>query len=202
MPNKRRTNARKGKRVSGPRVVTALTQSDTAERALAVRGDRVTVKGKNLATVLITGTIGTALLFPASFGDRVAKLSALFSRWRIVKLIVKNAPVSGTAGFPAAYGLIDDDSTEGGSAPLPTTQAEIVELRCSNTLLSTTMPGELAWKPVDPQKWYYTQAGGASSDPRLYAPASIAVAAITGSTSVSFVYYFTIEMEGAFDNAA
>jgi len=180
----------------------ALSLSDASERQLATRGDRVVLRGKNLATVLLTVTIGVAPLTPASFGDRVLKMAQLFSRWRIVKLIIKNSPTPSGVTGNFGYGVIDDDSAEGGSAPLPTTLSEIIELRCSNALLSVTNPNELQWNPIDPQKWYYTQAGGASSDPRLYSPCSVAVSAAGSATSVSFIYYYTIEMEGAYDNVA
>jgi hypothetical protein len=58
----------------------------------------------------------------------------------------------------------------------------------------------MQWNPIDPMRWLFTTTEGSSGDIRLQAPAAI-VANVqgTGITSVGFVVYYSIEMEGAQD---
>lgn len=200
MPNKRRGNKKgrpNGGRRSGQAMI-ALSMSDMNERQLAVRKDRVSLRGKVYSVVNTTVGIGVSPLLPAALGERVTALSNLFARWRILKLVIRNFPTSTSTGTEA-FGLIDDDSAEGGSAPLPADISQVVALRCSVSGLSTVNPSELQWNPIDPTKWYYTHQGGAASDPRWVVPASLAVAAATTvSAGFAFIIYFTIEFEGAY----
>jgi hypothetical protein len=174
---------------------------DMRERQLAVRSDRITMSGKVIVTVA-AGTSGTQVFSPAALGDRIFKVASIFARWRIVKLIIVSGPVSTTGAF--SFGVVDDNSSEGGSAPLPTTVNEVVELRCSKFPLSSVNPNEIEWKPVDPQKWYYTSPGGGTgSDNRFVYPSTLAYAATSApSAAVSFGVYYTTEFEGAFDNTS
>jgi len=194
--------ARQNKNSGGPRATIALSMSDARERQLAVRSDRVIMSGKCVITAAgVSGTVGLTPLYASTFGDRLANMAKIFSRFRIIKLIIKSPPASGT--FASAFGVVDDYTGEGASAPLPTTLSEVVELRCSVANLSTVNPNEIEWKPLDPMKVYYSQPGTAAnaSDSRLAVPATL-VEFAANAGNIPFVVYYTIEFSGAFDNTA
>jgi len=199
--------ARQNKNSGSARATIALSQSDMRERQLASRSDRVSIRGKAFFTSADLTAATYNPLNPAFFGDRVLKHAALYARWRIIKLVLQNGPTnvtSSTATFQA-YGIVDDYTAEGGSVPLPTSIAEVVELRCARTNLSSVNPSEIEWKPLDPSKLYYSQSGAAATpaDPRFAIPGTLVVISNNATApSLSFVVYYTIEFEGAFDNSA
>jgi hypothetical protein len=205
MPGKRigRKGTRKGRSSSGKATI-ALSMSDMRERQLATRTDRIIISGKTAFSVLepATGASNTAIN-PSFFGDRVNRHSLLYARWKVIKMIVQNAPANQTGSNTAqAYGVVDDYSFEGSTAPLPSTVNEVVELRCSRANLSVVNPSELEWKPLDPMKLYYTQSGNSSTDPRLVIPGTFATASGGNAVTANFVVYYTLQFEGAFDNTA
>jgi hypothetical protein len=172
------------------------------ERQLAIRSDKISMSGKFLFPLNVTAA-GTFQVFsPAAFGDRIAKCGAIFAKWRIVKLILVAAPPTTGAGNLTAIGVVDDNTGEGGSVPLPGTISEVVELRCSKASFSIVNPNEILWKPTDPLRWYYTTAGASGSDNRLVFPATfVAISGSTGGT-FNFVVYYTLEFQGAYDNVS
>jgi len=203
-PSKQRSGvnrrASQNKRSGSARATIALTQYDMRERQLAERSDKIIMSGKTITGITAVGTspvVGTLPLNPASFGNRIQVCGLIFARFRITKLIV----VANPGGTLAAFGVVDDYTAEGGSAPLPVTLEEVAEVRCSKTSLSTVNPNELIWKPVDPMKWYYTTNGNAASDGRFQYPASLA-AGFTAAGSNSFTVYYTLEFCGGYDNTA
>jgi hypothetical protein len=179
-----------------------MNQADARERQLAVRSDRISISGKVFFSVTsATAGVTTFPMNPTFFGDRVTRHATLYSRWRILKVIIQNGPA---VGGLIALGVVDDYTSEGGAAPSPSTISEVVQLRCSRANISTVNPSEFDWKPLDRDKLYYTQNGAATapSDLRLTTPGTFAVGATAAITSLSIVVYYTIEFEGAYDNSA
>lgn len=159
------------------------------ERQLAVRKDRCMLKDKVLLTFTTTvGGLYSTAISAAALGPRVAGVSRYFQRWKIVKLVVKY--INPNPGF--AVGIGDDPSANG-----PTDAADIVQLRCSRITTSAGADSnEFVWMPVDGDKWYYVSDEGTVGDVRLTAPCQLAVAAGL-SSSVTLLFYYVIEFEGA-----
>jgi len=89
-------------------------------------------------------------------GQRAAAMAGNFSRYRIIKAIFKHVPQQGSNAPGRVYmGVNDDNGGEGGSSTVPQDYLQIAELRTS-TNISLGGEGEFQWKPIDPEKWYYT----------------------------------------------
>jgi hypothetical protein len=183
--------ARQNKRSGSSQAITSLTMTEMNERQLAVRKDRVMLRGKQLfAMTTNTSGLFSSALNASVFGSRVFGILRYFQRWKIIKLQVKI--FIPTAGFSAYVGVGDDPSAVGPSNP-----EDVLELRCSRAITqSGADSNEFQWNPVDPDKWYYTADEGATGDVRLTAPAQIAAAhGVAGTYNV--LLYYTIEGEGA-----
>jgi len=110
-------------------------------------------------------------------------------------MVFKLIPAVGTTGTNSyTFGVMDDNSGEGGSVPDPTSSAGILHLR-SSTLVAIN-PAVMKWNPIDGDKWYYTQAG-TGGDGRLIVPASLFAAAVGTSFTGQIELHFTAELEGA-----
>jgi hypothetical protein len=169
-----------------------------SEVQLASRKDRFVSRGKTLVTVSLTAaTIFSLNLTPLStvFGSRMTAANNIFARYRIVKLLLRTVNPGVTDNV--AFGLLDDVTTAPGT--LPTTQNDVVQLRCSTFIFGgQTTPTIIDWKPIDPLKWYYTQTD-VGGDARLAVQcALVAFSQITGSQT--FEMHYTLEFEGATDN--
>jgi len=201
-PHSKRTSRRNGR--VGPRSVQELSQSETLDRQLAKRSDKISLKDKTLVGIISGTTVLTNTSFnlnPAvstSFGSRVSAISSYFTRYRILKLLVRYTPVVGTAtSGRVALGFLDDATNDEGS--LPTTVGQVAALRCAR-VDSPYRDIELEWKPIDPMKWYYTVGTVTGTDQRFTTPAALIISTDSFATSVtagSFSFYYTIEFEGA-----
>jgi len=186
--------ASQNKRSGSSRVTETRNMIESSEAQYASRGDRITVKDKFLMSFTGSSIIGTPITAQA-LGQRLSAFSLLFTRWRLLKMVFRLIPaVSSTGTNSYTFGVLDDNSGEGGSVPDPTTSSEILHLRAS-TLVAIN-PAVMKWNPVDADKWYYTQAGTAG-DGRLIVPASLFTAAVGASYTGQIEIHFTAELEGA-----
>jgi len=178
------------------------------ERQLANRDDRIVVVAKTLLSIitLTPGVVSTYSLVPQNLGFRASTFASLYSRYRILKTSFALAINSSTAaGAPLIYGIQDDNSGEGG-APTPSTNEDVYALRCSTlTALSSPAGGgdnQLYWKPLDMDKFYYTQVNSSSGDARLGVPGTLcAVGQPAAGASLIFQCFYTIEFSGAVETA-
>jgi hypothetical protein len=206
MPGKSKNRrTRKGGR--GPRGTLSLSQSENFDRQLATRSDMITVKDRTL-TFLVSGTTGAGTasavgLLPAlsvSFGSRLASIAANYSRYRIVKMIIRYVPACGTTtSGRVALGILDDASGDVGT--VPATVPSISALRCSR-LIQPFKDTEFEYKPVDPMKWYYL-VDIAGQDQRFVIQATFLscgdlFASTTTAGSVELLY--TVQFDGAFSS--
>jgi hypothetical protein len=180
----------------------ALSLFDSVGRQFATRGDRITIKDKQILTVGAGGITPFPLSAP-NIGPRGSALLGQFTRWRFVKIVfrIDLLPATGvTTDIDVAYvGVLDDFSGEGGSVPIPTTADGVLALRCS-TVAGAEAPAMLQYNPVDKDKWYYVQPGASGADGRFIVQCS--VVASTGSTSrLAIAAYYVIEAEGAVSGA-
>jgi hypothetical protein len=181
-----------------------LTPSQKFEKELATRRDRCVLKGSFVNTST-TVTVNTIFMNPANLGQRPAAMAAIFSRFRLLKLVIKILPPivsSAVAATPFALGVLDD--TWENAAEQPTTINGIAALRCATIYGDgMTQPTEVTWNPVDPQRWFYTlleSAGSSVTDVRFTVPCVILFNVSTGS-SVSFQVFYTLEFEGAISSS-
>jgi len=192
---KNRSRARKGRgRGSG----VSLTPSQKFESELSKRKERCILKGSNVFSSS-TVTVNTVSLFPANMGQRPSDLSGVFARFRILRLVVKILPPTTTSVALGAFALGIEDDVGLNVAETPVSVSGICALRCSCLFGGgQTLPTELMWNPVDPNRWFYTQNASSedATESRFRIPATIYFNVTTGST-VTFQVFYTIEFEGA-----
>lgn len=118
----------------------------------------------NFAVAQPSTVIGLQLS-PVNFGSRALNLATLYMRYRIVKCILSVLPYKTvTTGGSIVMGVSDDNSSEGGTVSDPANQFEILNFRTSTTVGANT-GGEIVYKPLDPEKWYYISGGAGTSGP-------------------------------------
>jgi len=204
MPGKNKSKKRGG-RVSTD--VVARTPSQAFEKMLASRSDQSRLCGKCLTT-LSSGSGGapaSSNINPPFLGVRPAAYAALFTRWRVNRLIVKFIVANSTALEAGVVGFLDDSNT---SADVPTSAAGVLALRCSVSIpLQTTAFSssvstfqEYEWRPSrSSPKWFYTTLEGSSSDPRLEVPCSVFVAGSSATANFTIEIDYDITFDGACD---
>lgn len=147
--------------------------------------------------LLMTPGVAVTLGFnPVNFGSRMAAMALLFSRFRILKVVVKVIPPISTGTTPIlnAVGVLDDT---GSSVDAPTTYAGILQLRTSLMFGSgETIPQEFQWNPVDPNLWYHTDSEGSGGDSRWQYP-GVLYWQNAASVNVLSQVFFTVEFAGA-----
>jgi hypothetical protein len=168
------------------------------------RQDRSTIKGKFLLTSTLGGGVNNLLTFlPASFGNRAAQMSNLFSEYHINYMRLKffSSATSGTSGG-VVLGILDDASNVEGDAP--TTPAAILELRCSGVNFSgETIPTEFMYRPKTSAFWMKTFGGSTGSDDRLVSSGNLFGGLFgTGTTSLSLEIDYSITFQGAVDTGS
>jgi hypothetical protein len=129
-------------------------------------------------------------------GARQANVGGIFSDFRIKQITVKCT----SGGATAAVGFLDDSSGAEGDAP--TNIFDVLELRCSASLLAygAVPPTEFFYTPVDTKRWYKTNPGASGSDPRNVIPAVLyASTAGSPSSAVTIELDITIVYKGATD---
>lgn len=137
--------------------------------------------GRQILTGVTTGMTGginfTHLtLDPVSIGDRPAVLANIFERFKIAGMtITYKAACPSTFSGNVVIGIHDDDN----AATAPTTGDQILNLRVSKQG-DVWKDFSLSYRPVDPQKWYYCNANGTTSDSRFISPCTLFI----GSTPV------------------
>jgi len=146
-----------------------MTQSEAFEATLARGGDSTVLRAKRVLNP-ITLTSTPSLIFsitPATLSTAFADLGEVFTRFRVKQLVVRFLGTN-----TVVVGILDD--ANGGEGDAPGSIPQLSELRCSGASLGPqTVPTEIMWKPTDPEQWYYTQAGGSGSDPRLTSPGTL-----------------------------
>jgi hypothetical protein len=149
--------------------------------------------GKFLIT--LSGSSTALFSFAVSnMGPRVATIAATYARFRILKLhlFMPQLPVSGPWYSPFA---VIDDSNLGDE--IPATAEGIYESRTSCLILSNG-GATLEWKPVDPTKWYYTNAESSGTDDRLVIPATlVAYYNGVGTATMGVECFYTLELSGS-----
>jgi len=150
-------------------------------------------------TAASQGSIMGKTFAPNTMGTSIATLAGVFARWRIVKAIFTYLPFQSGSTTPGQvqFGVSDDVGGEGGTSPVPTNAYEVMNLRCA----TSTCAGESAefeWKPLDPNKWYYTFGTGTASDQRFVVPGTLYVIYTAGSGTAAAIIdaRFTIEFAG------
>jgi hypothetical protein len=173
-----------------------MTPSQAFENSLARSSDSFCLRGKLLQTYSSAATaIAVLNLTPSQLGVRAAALSGVFSRYRIKSLRIKFLP---GAAVPVALGVYDEGGTTEGGAP--TTQAGVLELRCSGSSLGDqTVPTEFMWKPADARLWYFTFGGSTGSDTRLVNSGVLYYGTSGTSTTVNVEIDYSIVYKGAVD---
>jgi len=127
----------------------------------------------------------------------MASANLIFARYKIVKLIIQVRPLLGQT-TNTVFGILDDVINS--AATLPTTFNDVYQLRCSAIISpGQTVPTIFEWKPVDPDKWYYTE-GDIGGDNRFTVPAGL-VAFSSSGTVLPVEFHYTIEFEGATDTS-
>lgn len=161
---------------------------------LGVRKDTISLVGKVLLTLSASGAGVAALSIAVSnLGARVGTIGLTYNRWRVVKLHFFFQLGSGVAGTGFEAYAVADDSNLGDD--LPTSLAGVYESRTSCVSL-TTGSSTLEWKPVDPDKWYYTEAESSGSDDRLIIPCTL-LGYSTVMTSTILECFYTLEFSGS-----
>jgi len=195
MPRSKRRASR-----SRNQLVTVASPNLAFEAKLAKQSDAFCLSGKYIFTSTTSATPNLAVLSlaltPNNLGSRASAVGASFARFRLKECVKWFAGTTSTAGGVVTLGFVDDFS---GESDQPSSVEDCNELRCSSTdFLSTTVPTEFYYKPVDPQKWYYTRTGISGSDERLVYPAALYAA----STAASVSYTVQIDYRFVFVGAA
>jgi hypothetical protein len=197
MMNKRAVT-RRSRQNKNPGVNSTVTVVDTRqklERRLAQRSDKISIAGKCIITTGAAGGAGVleTPFTPSAFGVKLPALAAFYTRWRILSLnMYFSYPTSTVVG---AIGVIDDDNIDSIN---PTTLQGVYELRCSmfvNPLTGSTVP--LMWKPLDPDRWYYTSTQSSVNDIRDIVPGTLALYVSTSGGPFLVEAFYTIELSGS-----
>jgi len=191
------TRGKRGVSRTGP----SLTPSQKFEAELSARKDRAVLKGSFLNSSS-TVAINSLAMNPTILGQRPSAMSAIFSRFRILRLVIKILPPvvsSLVAPTPFALGVLDDDYSNSGEDPVSING--IAALRCSTVYgAGMTLPTEIQWSPIDPNRWFYVFTESVNPDQRLTIPCTLIFNVSTGSL-VTFQVYYTLEFEGATSNS-
>jgi len=137
------------------REVISLTPSEDFTLRRAQFKDSAVVYVRRLDVQSNTATPVTAyILNPLNtgLGARLNDIAQSYERYRLKWCRLKFAGGSTNTGGVIAFGFVDDPNSG-----IPSTVVGITELRCAGTnfIQSQSMPTEIMWKPIDPQKWYY-----------------------------------------------
>jgi len=176
-----------------------LSLVQASEVQLASREDRYMCRGKSLILQSFGAPLSNLLLSPATgavYGSRMTSINSVYSRYRLIKLLFRFCAPFVSSGQNLYIGVQDDSGTDSDN---PTTQADIIQLRCSTVMYGTvTQPTEFEWKPIDKEKWYYTSSeiGG---DPRFLIPAVLWFSTGVASSTLTGEIHYTIEFAGAID---
>jgi len=186
--------ARQNKR-SGRSQRPMLSLMQASEVQLATRKDNFVHRGKSLLTQVLAAGINTVFMGPSFFGSRTAQVATIFTRWRVIKIILRIPPVVNGV----IMGILDDSASS--ILDLPTTASDVLQLRCSTLATAgNTSNTEFEWKPIDEQKWYYTDAETAGGDNRFITPGTFVLWGFGVATILVEVHY-TLEFEGATENS-
>jgi len=133
---------------------------------------------------------------PQTMGTSIATLAGIYLRWRIVKAIFTYVPVVGQNAVGMIHmGVADDNGAEGGSTPVPINAYEVANLRCA-VISSVTESAEFEWKPLDPDRWFYSYGTGTSSDQRWVVPGTFYVQNDGQSSTLIVHARFHLEFSG------
>jgi hypothetical protein len=181
----------------------------TQQNRKNVRGDRIIVRGA-VELAISTGSSGNGIfsgsspnsLSPASLGGRPSIFGELFTRYRFVSLGIKYIPhIGSTTAGALAIGFLDD-TLASGSENL-TDYLATVQLRTTFETQVWSKAG-ITWKPIDKEKWYYTQTESSAGDNRLVNQTALIGNGIGLSASTvygSLIVSYVIEFEGALPNS-
>lgn len=199
----------RGRRTASRRAPTAtiqLSQSESWDRQIAIRSDRITVVSKILLNENYSSTTNS---FPIS-AIALSAIAAQYQKWRILKMLFVPRMVNTIAtsgGAPTtdilAVGFADDPSVQVNTFSLVTSLRVSTYINTGANDVGVYLKNdsdELLWKPTDPEKWYYTllPAGETVPDERWDVPVQLVTATRSGGQSVNYFasLYFTIEFQG------
>jgi hypothetical protein len=182
-----------------------MTQTEAFEAKLSTHSDAVCLVGKQFFSSQAITSLTPSILLQLDptlgfFGTRPANMSAIFNRFRFKYLKLKFLSNSST-GVPtssiASLGIQDDISLTG---LVPTTFADVAELRCSATSFSgQTVPTQWQYVPLDKKRWYYVNND--STEPRQSSQGTLWVAAsgvsVANPTTVAIELDYSIVFAGA-----
>lgn len=192
--------ARRNKRSGGPVSMTGnLSLSKQFELRMSNTVPSMTFRAKYAAFSTSNVVLNSIVLQPSTMGQPTAVLAGNFSRYRIIKAIFKHVPQNGSNAAGRVYmGVADDNGGEGGSSVVPQDYLQITELRTS-TNISLGGEGEFQWKPLDPNKWYYTYTT-TGNDGRQSVPATFYSVTDgfgnSGAFNTRIEAFFTLEFAG------
>lgn len=156
------------------------------------------------AMVVQPSTVTGLQLNPANFGSRSLNLATLYMRYRFVKIIFSKLPYKDvTGGGSVVLGVAEDNLSEGGTVSDPANQFEILNFRTSTTLGANT-GGELVWRPIDPNRWFYMSAGAGTAGPtdgRFIYPGTFYGYADTSGSGIIISIRAIIEFAGPAGNS-
>jgi hypothetical protein len=176
--------------------VVIVTPTEAFERSLARGADSFNLKGKVLfSQATSTSPAAFIAVTPAQLGVRAIALAAVFSRFRVNRVLIKFMET--TTGVQTVLGILDDSAGSEGDAP--TSLSGVLELRCSALAFGAqTVPTLMEWRPVDKSKWYYCNTGASGSDIRFSIPA-ISFVASSGTGGISAELDYDITFKGSDD---
>lgn len=165
--------------------------------------DALNTRGKNLTSAILSSTAVTniGVLNCTYFGVRVLNMAAIFTMWRIKRLVFRITFTPAVAANDLlVFGVLDDSSGAEGDAP--TSASGILALRTSGTIANTVGTVVREYKPAN-KNWMYTYAGQTNSDPRLTTYGVLyASQLVTGSSTVYVQADYSISFKGANDIGA
>jgi hypothetical protein len=168
------------------------------ERRLSQSVDATTLRGKLLFSVNLTPAatpINLITLQANAFGARSVAFAAIFTQWKIKRLIMKFSSSVGSTTTGAAVGVYDDVAA---TADIPTTLGDVMQLRSSAASLpGDTVPTSFIYEPVDKSLWHFCVTD--SQDSRLTTYGVMYGATVTGTGLLAIEIDFELVYKGAAD---
>jgi hypothetical protein len=174
-----------------------------------IKRDSIILRGNEIIAQIRSGTVSNNLpinntstnigLKPYSFGDRVALLASVYTRYRIKSITFSyKTHVGSTINGALALGVADDSNTSDIVGNIGGIYDNVVNLRCSNDSV-VWKDFSFDWIPLDPKKWYYTDTSG--RDPTFETQGTLLAAYDVNRTDNLYLgeirARYVVEFEGA-----
>lgn len=204
MKSRKPSTRRRAQRSVGS-TIAAQSLTNQFQRQLGVRNDAITVKSKSVGILTFSNTGGTVTqleVIPSNFSGLVAAMAPVYTRWRLLKLIV-----SWKSGFPTSsqgrthIGILDDVTADEGTPPTTTLAVSQCRAYSSEAIYRDN---EVEWKPLrngkpENQPWLFLDIK-AGDELRTQIPCTVLVAFDATQTGTSAVdMYYTLQFSGQGD---